>query len=166
MWYVIWTGVGNEEKVSQQLASMCPDGSSERYFIPKRCELIKYKKNWTCEDRILFPGYIFVETEAVEDVFFQLDKTVRPAKILRCDKEFVPVSEEERSFIHQLIGDDGVAGISIGEIKDHVVTITSGPLKGLEGIIKRIDRHKRRAYLEVDLFDRTINVRMALEVRA
>lgn len=165
MWYVIWTGAGDEEKVRSQLASMCSEQVSERFFVPRRSEFKKNKKNWTREDRILFPGYLFVETEAIEDVFFQLRKVARPTKILRYGKEFVPVTDEEQEFIKQLIGNDEVADVSFGVMQDQSVKITSGPLKGLEGLIKRIDRHKRRAYLEVKLFDRTINVRMALEVK-
>ena len=39
-----------------------------------------------------------------------------------------------------------------------------GPLVGMEGMIKRIDRHKRMAVLEVELFNRISEVKVGLEI--
>ena len=36
------------------------------------------------------------------------------------------------------------------------VQIVSGPLTGMEGSIRRIDRHKRIAHLEIEMFGRTV----------
>ena len=38
------------------------------------------------------------------------------------------------------------------------------PLKGLEGKISRIDRHKRLAWLTVELFGRTVELQAGLEI--
>ena len=39
-------------------------------------------------------------------------------------------------------------------------------LKDHEGLIKKIDRHKRRAYLELEMFGRKIETQVGLEVVA
>ena len=40
----------------------------------------------------------------------------------------------------------------------------SGPLKGMEGYIWKIDRHKRKAYLEVPMFNGMQNIQVGLEI--
>ena len=54
--------------------------------------------------------------------------------------------------------------MSEGYITGDKVTVTRGPLIGLEGDIRKIDRHKRRAYLDVTLFGRTVPASVGLEV--
>ena len=44
------------------------------------------------------------------------------------------------------------------------VRILSGPLMGMEGNIRRIDRHKRIAYLEIEMFGRTVEMKVGLEI--
>jgi transcriptional antiterminator NusG len=42
--------------------------------------------------------------------------------------------------------------------------VTKGPLRGYEGLIANIDRHKRTAELEIQMFGRTKRVRIGLEI--
>ena len=42
--------------------------------------------------------------------------------------------------------------------------IQTGPLKGNEGLIKKIDRHKRKAWLELNLLGRTVETQVGLEI--
>ena len=55
-------------------------------------------------------------------------------------------------------------GISKGIIKDGKSIITSGPLKGRECLIRRIDRHKRTAEIEIPLVDKSTRVTVGLEI--
>jgi transcriptional antiterminator NusG len=57
------------------------------------------------------------------------------------------VTEESKGFI---IGDK--------------IIVTSGPLKGRESIIRKIDRHKRRAEIEVAFLGDIRRINVALEV--
>ena len=54
--------------------------------------------------------------------------------------------------------------MSQGYIVGDKVNIISGPLVGYEGKIKKIDRHKRIAYIEVSLFDQVVVVQVGLEI--
>ena len=42
--------------------------------------------------------------------------------------------------------------------------MTKGPLQGREKMISRIDRHKRTAYLEIEMFGRTVEMKVGLEI--
>ena len=53
---------------------------------------------------------------------------------------------------------------SEGYIQGEKVIVTKGPLKGMESKISRIDRHKRLAWLTVELFGRTVELQAGLEI--
>lgn len=54
--------------------------------------------------------------------------------------------------------------MSEGIIEGSKVSVNSGPLQGMEGYIRKIDRHKRKAYLEIPFFGRTQNIQVGLEI--
>lgn len=54
--------------------------------------------------------------------------------------------------------------MSSGIIENDRVQILSGPLMGMEGNICRIDRHKRMAYMEIEMFGRTVEMKVGLEI--
>ena len=53
---------------------------------------------------------------------------------------------------------------SVGYFEGDNIVVTYGPLVGMEGSIKRIDRHKRLALVEMDMFDRVTEVKVGLEI--
>ena len=54
--------------------------------------------------------------------------------------------------------------MSEGLIEGDCVTVISGPLKGREASIVRIDRHKRLAWVDVSMFGRHKMIRVGLEI--
>lgn len=59
------------------------------------------------------------------------------------------LTEDEKNFLLGFCDDGYIAEESKGFIIGDKIFITSGPLKGRESIIKKIDRHKRRAEIEM-----------------
>ena len=53
---------------------------------------------------------------------------------------------------------------SYGFIEGDQVVITKGPLVGFEAQIKKLDRHKRLAYVEVHLMGRTKLIKVGAEI--
>ena len=56
-----------------------------------------------------------------------------------------------------------MVGMSEGVIADGRTVVRSGPLRGREDLIRKIDRHKRVAFLDVGLLDQ-VRVRVGLEI--
>ena len=54
--------------------------------------------------------------------------------------------------------------MSKGFIIGDAITVTEGPLKGYEGSIKKIDRHKRMAFVELPFLGKETRVRIPLEI--
>ena len=73
------------------------------------------------------------------------------------------LTSEEAAFVSEFGGADHVVGMSQGVIEDGRTVVRSGPLRGREGLVRKIDRHKRVAYLDVGLLDQA-RVRVGLEI--
>lgn len=54
--------------------------------------------------------------------------------------------------------------MSCGVIENDKIIITDGPLMNLEGYITKIDRHKRIAYVDVELLGKITRVQVGLEI--
>lgn len=119
---------------------------------------MEYKK------QVLFPGYVFVVTEDLITLFDSLKKINGLTKLLKTGDEFVPLTEEEKAFLLQFGGEEHVVEISKGILEGSTVKVISGPLVGKEGLIKKINYHKRKAYLELDMFRHRQLIEVGLEV--
>lgn len=161
MWYVIWTSTGSEKKA---LEGISDDPLAKRVFIPRRAVQIKRNGEWVKVEKPLFPGYLFVDTDEVESLADEVRKIEGFNKILTVNKEFCPLYDRDADLIESLYGNGGLFDVSEGMIEGDRIIVTSGPLKGQEGLIKKIDRHKRLAYLESDMFGQTIRAAVGLEI--
>lgn len=167
MWYVIQVKTGNEEEIRRQCEKVIEKDILERCFIPYCEQMKRYFGEWHKEKKILFPGYVFlVSTNAAEEktLYFRLKKVSGLTKLIGTGNEVVPLEDEEVRFLEKLGKEDQIVSMSEGIIEHDRVVVTKGPLKGNEGLIRKVDRHKRRAYLEVEMFGRKIETQVGLEI--
>lgn len=77
----------------------------------------------------------------------------------------VPLTDQEVELLIRMGGDkEQLVRLSQGIIEGDQVHIISGPLQGMEGAIRKIDRHKRIAVLSLDMFGRTVDMKVGLEI--
>ena len=164
MWYVIWTTTGKEEHCRVMIEKKCDPGTYERCVIPKNSIKKHVKGNWTTTEYKLFPSYLFVKSEKIEAFAQELKKVTGFLQVLQNDEIFLPLSPEEEKFLRKFLETEEVLPESYGVKEGDTVRILAGPLVGLEGLIKFIDRHKRMAVLETELFGRRVEMKMGLEV--
>lgn len=67
-------------------------------------------------------------------------------------------------FLTKFANRNHVVDMSCGVIKNDKIIITDGPLMNLEGYITKIDRHKRIAYVDVELLGKITRVQVGLEI--
>lgn len=166
MWYVVQTRTGTEESIQIQCERNISDEVLERCFIPYYEEQKRIRGEWTTQKKILFPGYIFMITENVDALYEELKSVVGLTKLIGTGEEIVPLTEEEISFLESFGGENQVVEMSEGIIEHSQVKVMSGPLVGKEGYIRKIDRHKRKAWLEMEMFGRTQTIQVGLEIVA
>lgn len=76
----------------------------------------------------------------------------------------VSLKEDETELLKNLGVGETPVEMSTGVIVNGSVMITEEPLAGLETCIRKIDRHKRKAWLEIGMFGRTIQIMVGLEI--
>ncbi|UJF34755.1 antiterminator LoaP [Paenibacillus hexagrammi] len=77
---------------------------------------------------------------------------------------FQRVSDEEMSTVLNLLNHDDVIDYSKIYVDGTKVHVVSGPLTGKEGIIKKIDKHKKRAKILLNMVNTTVLVDVGIEL--
>lgn len=143
----------------------CPEGSETDYV--KECQeftktktmqdiihfqyqrMLRYGGSWHLENRTLLPGCIFLSEK-------------RAVKLKECLKaSLIPC---EISQLKSLCSEENLIEMSEGVIKNGVPIVINGPLKGRECLIRRIDRHRRTAEIEVVLAGKEARMVVGLEI--
>lgn len=164
MWYVMQVRTGLEENIRLQCQRKISSDVLKGCFIPYYEEKRHIKGEWRILRKILFPGYVFLDTEELERFCIELKRIHGFARLLGTGDEVIPLTEEEVGFLDTFSGEERIVPISTGVIENTKVKVLSGPLVGKEGYIKKIDRHKRKAYLEILMFERIQRIQVGLEI--
>lgn len=163
MWYVIQVYTGRELEIAQQCRDrVIEDG--EDVFVPLAERWTKVRGERTLITSRLFPGYVFIETERIEDFHKRLSRVYAMTKVLRTGEEMTPIQKEEEEYLRRLGGDDHVVKYSEGYMEGDKLVVTSGPLKDFAGKVKKVLRHKRLVVMEVPLLRRTVEVTLGMGV--
>ena len=136
----------------------------ERSFVPKFKKKKRFLGEWHIQNEIMFPGYVFLISEQPKKLMANLKQVSGMTKLLKTDNEITPLSQEEVSLMLKLGSEKQEVEMSTGIIEGDEVMVFDGSLQGMEGLIKKIDRHKRIAYLEVDMFGRKVEIQVGLEI--
>lgn len=164
-WYVLFVRGGMEEKIRDFFLSQGLNA-----FTPKMKVVFRKQGISELVEKIMFPGYLFIESELEQAAMDEQIKELRMqktgiVKLLKFDKEGTPaLRSEEKDYLERLLGKNKVLEHSTGLIQGNQVIITEGPLRGFESQIVKIDRHKRRAVLELELCGQPTRVSVSLEI--
>lgn len=163
-WYAVQVKTGKEQETACLCKLLIEKEILAESFIPIYERMKRYQGAWHKEKIIMFPGYIFLVTSQVDKLFQKLKSVPELTKILGDGTEFIPIQEAEKEVMLQLSNDKHIAEMSCGYLIGKQVIILSGPLMNMEGKIKKIDRHKRIAILEIRMFGRYVDIKMGLEI--
>ena len=172
-WVILHVRTGSEEKVLQVLKEKLKANEYLPFLptreTPRRCKGIINK-----ERKILFSGYIFIKTEIEANLiagklklaFLDTAENKYIYSILHYgnNKKDVVIREKERLYLERLLNSHFCVTGSVGFIEGDLVQITSGALVGMESRIKKINRHKREAVVEMEMLGATREVRLMLEI--
>lgn len=169
-WYVLFVKVGYETRVINQVKMYF---SEEQVvpFIPMIEIFHKYANGCIQRERkIMFPGYVFIESNLNSVVFVGMINAFihyheGPLKLLRYGNscEFA-MRKYEKAFLLNFCNKDSYIEASTGLIQGDKITVIDGPLKGRESLIKKIDRSRRKAIIEVDFMGRRVPIAVGLDI--
>lgn len=137
-------------------------------FVPRREVMKRTDGAWHKRCERLFPGNVFVQTEDPLKVQQLLRAVPTFTRMLgSAGDTFLPLTPDEVTWINvHTNAETHVVEMSEGIIEGDRVMVTSGPLKGQEASISHIDRHKRLAWVDMDMFGRHKTIRVGLEIVA
>lgn len=164
MWYAVQVRTSEEEKIKLICNKLISKDVLEECFIPYYEKKIKYMGKRHITTEILFPGYIFMVSNHINDLLLCVKNIPKLIKILGDGKEIVSLYDKEVEFLMKFGKEDHLIKMSHGYIENDRIVITDGPMKDYEGTIKKIDRHKRKAIIEIEFLGRTMEVSVGVEI--
>lgn len=154
-WYALFVASNSEDMVEQQIRA-CFSPQLLTCFNPKKKVPENRNGLLRIQTKVLFPGYVFIRVELTTQLYYELKRVPKIYRFLNCGKsqsdiaDISRIPEEEMIPILQLIGENGILECSDISIIDRKAKVISGPLKSLDAIIKKVDKRKRRAKIELE----------------
>lgn len=139
-------------------------------FVLTKEKLFKKNGDLKVETEICFKSYIFIESNLSEKEFFiKITPTLKffsnIYKILNYgDNTTIAVNESERLSLMKLYGRKHCIENSKGFVEGDKIKVLAGPLSGKESIIKKINRHKREAIIEIEIMGVIQKINVGLEI--
>lgn len=162
MYYCLCTLTGKEEMVKKGLERFFKLGEfgSAIVWFPKKKRRIKLsrmakgKSRFKEVDVALFPGYIFFYfpyDQKFLDIY-SIRRMESVVKLLSYADGTYALRGDDLDVAKWITRFDGMMAISKVEIKEgQKAKILDGPLMGLDGRVKKVDKHKKRIWIDLSL---------------
>ena len=166
-WYAIFVETGYEDAFCHYIEKVRNCLFREinyTFLVPKR--KIYERKNGVQREvvRTMFPGYVLINTDHIVNFYMQAKSSPYVIRFLTLDKYFLEVKEEEISKILLLVDSKGLIELSKAFMANDKVVITEGPLFGMEGMIKKIDKRKGRAKVDFSINENRLLIELGIEI--
>ena len=117
---------------------------------------------WRIVTHPMYWGYVFLYADAPVELLrvYQIEHV---NSVLQYSVGDGNLRGEDRAFAQWAFNCDGHIGLSRALLVGDKARIIDGPLKNYEGVIKRLDRHKRLAWVNVSVGDDVKPIRMYFE---
>jgi transcription termination/antitermination protein NusG len=124
------------------------------FFWPRRELRIRKAGVWRDVIAPIFSGYIFLSAELDGPALFKRMKGVADfIRFLKSNTEITPLAGRDLDLLRHFLNHGEVAGKSVITFEaDQRVRVLSGPLKGLEGMIAKVDKRKKRIKVKLELY--------------
>ncbi|MGD6960800.1 antiterminator LoaP [Fictibacillus phosphorivorans] len=166
-WYALYVETGKEDMLQKIIRNKYSKKQHIETLVPKRVIPEKKDGKFYFVKKKMFPGYIFIKVKMDYYFYYTLKGLPNFFKVLSTNHKsdyFTEIPDEEMSHILPLLSKEGELGISELDITDSEYTVTSGPLKGHEQIIKKINKRKKRAKIELNFLGTSKTVDVGIKI--
>ena len=161
-WYVTFVETGKEEGV-QKWIDYYFDKETQRNMVPKKRLIEKKGGKPYSVIKKLFPGYVFICIDMDLEKYKILKNIPNLIRFLNTGAYYSPIDDSEMSVILRLVGDD-IIGYSRIFDENSKILVKEGCLYGMEGIIKKVDKHKNRAKIQLNFMGEPQMVDVGVEI--
>ena len=152
--FVIQVRTGKERQYVKQ-AQGAIQGSAQELYWPRRALRIRSRGSWKDSVASIFPGYLFLQAEEIPPpLYWALKRISGFLRFLKDNQHIEPLNAHDREIlVHFLSYGEIVQRSRVFFDQDNRIRVVSGPLKGLEGRIVKVDRRKGRARVRLELYE-------------
>lgn len=164
-WYAVRVPAGRESSFAEDCRRAIGPDLLEDCFVPRYERYTKRQGVWRVETVPMFSGYAFAATRdvrALARAFGRLSFAEQP--VGRRGSSYAPLSRDVQAWLEAALDSSRVLRASEGRIEGGVLTVERGPLRGSERIVRKVDRHKRMAYVGLGDGDSEFLLRAGLSV--
>ncbi len=170
-WYAVQVETGREDLACELILRAARaaglDDAFEELFSPKRRTLSKVDGKLVEGFEALLPGYVMAvcRPSDLDTVARALRCSLRFARLVSSGGQFASLSDQEVSWICSFTQKEcRIVGMSEGFVEGGRVVVTSGPLVGREALIRKVNRRKRTAEVELSICGRRVTAKMGLNL--
>lgn len=140
-------------------------GEAGRLIVPRRALTIRKRGVVKNTESPIFPGYVFLETESMAPRMYWLLKRIEGfCRFLKDNHNIEPLTGTDAElFLHFLSFGEVVERSKVFFDEDNRIQVIDGPLKGLEGLIIKVDRRKCRAKVRLSLYDNSFPIDLGFD---
>lgn len=178
MYYVLQVAPEEEDKTEALIMAILPKELYGECFHLTRHMRKKFHGKWMDMREKLLPGYVFITAEKVEKLFLELKRVPIFTNIVGRDGwNFSEMSAYEVEWLEKIrecslknseINREKLSWYEVGMSQVDInqgnkIEVVSGPLKGIEGMVKKINLHKRIAEVEIPFMRKKTIIYLGIE---
>jgi transcription termination/antitermination protein NusG len=158
----IWTG---DEGRFLSIAGQRVHDADVRFYWPRRSLRIKRGGSWRESLAPIFPGYMFIQADSIDaELFGTLKGAPGFLRFLLSNENIVALERADQALLTHFLGFGEIVDKSLVYFDANKrIRVVSGPLKGLEGRIVRVDRRKGRAKVRLEMYENSFEIDFGFE---
>jgi transcriptional antiterminator NusG len=135
-------------------------------LFPRRKLIIRKKGKRQESLAPIFPGYLFLQSDSVPPrLHWAIRRIPGFIRFLETNQNVRPLVGRDRELLlHFLQFGEVVERSQVTFDENKRIQVVSGPLKGLEGLIVRVDKRKGRAKIRLDMYKDSFLVDLGFEI--
>jgi transcription termination/antitermination protein NusG len=162
-WYVVQVFAGYENIIKADIEKKIEEQNLQDLFGSILIPSAKMKQLFVgpeaAKDQQLFPGYMLIEMEGVEEAFRLVKSTARIVRLLS-----TPISKREMERIDSQVKGEVVVAREVPKFEmGREVEIKEGPFSGFMGIVENIDDESEKLTVMVSIFGRMTPVELSFD---
>lgn len=143
-WYLARAPEGRERTICDQLRRLLPGDLLEDCFVMHKERWFKKQGVWSVRPVPMYRGYLFAVSRDATGLARACARLTVPVELVGTSlRSWVPLSDEASGWYAAAMDRSHVIRSSTGVIDNGVLYVRSGPLKGQESRISKVDRHRR-----------------------
>jgi transcriptional antiterminator NusG len=152
-YFVIQVKTRGEDKYLRR-AEVVLSGFDAKLVWPRRNLRIRRRGEWKDVVAPIFPSYLFLETEEVTPSLYERFRRIPGFyRFLMSNDNIIPLSKEDKELLNHFLSFGEIVDKSLVTFdRNNRIKVVSGPLQGLDGLIVKVDRRKKRAKVKLDLY--------------